>query len=45
MVESEEVDLVAAGRSLLADPEWAGKVRDGREAGLIGFAAALKRLY
>ena len=40
MVESGEVDLVAVGRSLLADPEWARKVRDGRERELKGFAAA-----
>ncbi|GAB6254392.1 NADH:flavin oxidoreductase [Bacillus cereus] len=30
MLEQEEVDLVAIGRALLADPAWAVKVRDGR---------------
>ena len=46
MVESGEVDLVAVGRSLLADPQWARKVREGRERELTGFeAASLKRLY
>lgn len=30
MVEREEVDLVAVGRALLADPGWAAKIRDGR---------------
>lgn len=30
MIEREEVDLVAVGRALLADPAWAAKVRDGR---------------
>ena len=29
-----EFDLLAVGRSLLADPEWPAKVRDGREAEL-----------
>ena len=46
MVGSGEVDLVAVGRSLLADPEWARKVREGREQELVGFAAkSLKTLY
>lgn len=40
MVGSGEVDLVAVGRALLADPAWARKVREGREQDLIGFAAA-----
>lgn len=30
MVERGEVDLVALGRPLLADPEWVTKLRDGR---------------
>ena len=30
MIERDEVDLVAVGRALLADPAWASKVRDGR---------------
>jgi len=29
-LEEHEFDLVAVGRALLADPEWAAKVRDGR---------------
>ncbi|MGG3309504.1 NADH:flavin oxidoreductase [Paenibacillus lautus] len=29
-LEEHEFDLVAIGRALLADPEWAAKVRDGR---------------
>jgi len=29
-LEENEFDLVAVGRALLADPEWAAKVRDGR---------------
>ena len=27
-----DFDLVAVGRAMLADPEWANKIRDGREA-------------
>ena len=30
MVDRGEVDLVAVGRALLSDAEWAAKVRDGR---------------
>ncbi|WP_308858177.1 hypothetical protein [Paenibacillus sp. R14(2021)] len=29
-VKREEFDLIAVGRSLLADPAWANKVREGR---------------
>lgn len=31
MLDEGEVDLVCVGRSLLADPEWAAKVRTGRD--------------
>lgn len=30
MLEREDFDLVAVGRALLADPQWAAKIRDGR---------------
>jgi 2,4-dienoyl-CoA reductase-like NADH-dependent reductase (Old Yellow Enzyme family) len=33
----EEFDLVAVGRALLTDAEWAAKVRDGRSSELRGF--------
>jgi 2,4-dienoyl-CoA reductase-like NADH-dependent reductase (Old Yellow Enzyme family) len=36
-LEREEFDLVAVGRALLTDAEWAAKVRDGRLAELRGF--------
>jgi 2,4-dienoyl-CoA reductase-like NADH-dependent reductase (Old Yellow Enzyme family) len=36
-VEREECDLVAVGRALLSDPEWAAKVRDGAFRELRGF--------
>jgi 2,4-dienoyl-CoA reductase-like NADH-dependent reductase (Old Yellow Enzyme family) len=35
--EREEFDLVAVGRALLTDAEWAAKVRDGRPTELRGF--------
>ncbi|MCP2251361.1 2,4-dienoyl-CoA reductase [Prauserella aidingensis] len=35
--ERDEFDLVAVGRALLADPEWASKVLGGREAELVPF--------
>lgn len=34
MMERGEFDLLAVGRSLLADPHWPVKVRDGRDAEL-----------
>jgi 2,4-dienoyl-CoA reductase-like NADH-dependent reductase (Old Yellow Enzyme family) len=37
MLENGEVDLVAVARALLADPEWAVKIRDGRTDQLVGF--------
>ena len=41
-----DFDLVAVGRALLADPEWALKVRDGRDAELKDFGReALAVLY
>jgi 2,4-dienoyl-CoA reductase-like NADH-dependent reductase (Old Yellow Enzyme family) len=45
-LERGDFDLVAVGRALLADPEWAVKVRDGRKEELHGFdARALASLY
>jgi 2,4-dienoyl-CoA reductase-like NADH-dependent reductase (Old Yellow Enzyme family) len=38
MIGEGEVDLVAVGRALLADPEWAAKIRDGRTAELVPYA-------
>ncbi|MNP27036.1 NADH oxidase [compost metagenome] len=34
----EEFDLVAVGRALLVDAEWAQKVRQGREADVLPFS-------
>jgi 2,4-dienoyl-CoA reductase-like NADH-dependent reductase (Old Yellow Enzyme family) len=34
----EEFDLVAVGRALLVDPDWAVKVRDGREQDILPFS-------
>lgn len=43
--EDGEFDLVAIGRALLSDPQWAAKVRDGRFDELADFSAeALKEL-
>jgi 2,4-dienoyl-CoA reductase-like NADH-dependent reductase (Old Yellow Enzyme family) len=45
MVERDEVDLVAIGRALLVDPDWAAKIRDGRPDALLPFTpAALQSL-
>ncbi|ASK64068.1 12-oxophytodienoate reductase [Virgibacillus phasianinus] len=45
-LEQEEFDLVAIGRSLLMDPEWVKKVRNGKSDDLLPFdKKALQRLY
>ncbi|MBF0705766.1 NADH:flavin oxidoreductase [Alkalihalobacillus hwajinpoensis] len=45
-LDSEEFDLVAIGRSLLMDPEWVSKVREGRADDLLPFdKEALQKLY
>ena len=41
----EEFDLVAVGRALLVDPDWAMKVKEGREHDILPFSReALGRL-
>ncbi|MBE9607453.1 NADH:flavin oxidoreductase [Acetobacteraceae bacterium H6797] len=37
-LERDEFDLVAVGRALLADPEWAVKLREGRAGEIGGFS-------
>lgn len=45
-LERDEFDLIAVGRALLGDPEWAAKVLAGRQAELRPFdAQELKTLY
>jgi 2,4-dienoyl-CoA reductase-like NADH-dependent reductase (Old Yellow Enzyme family) len=44
-LNKQEFDLVAVGRALLVDPDWAVKVRDGREQDILPFSReALKQL-
>lgn len=44
-LENQEFDLVAVGRALLVDPEWAAKIRDGRQEEILPFSReALKSL-
>ena len=46
MVRSGEADLIAVGRALLADAEWAEKMHHAREADIIPYTfRALSRLY
>jgi 2,4-dienoyl-CoA reductase-like NADH-dependent reductase (Old Yellow Enzyme family) len=46
MMERGEFELVAVGRALLQDPEWAVKVRDGRHGELQAFdRSAMATLY
>ncbi len=45
-MEKGEFDLVAIGRALLQDPQWAQKVKEGRLSELKNYdAASLKKLY
>jgi 2,4-dienoyl-CoA reductase-like NADH-dependent reductase (Old Yellow Enzyme family) len=37
-LNNDEFDLVAVGRALLVDPDWAVKVRDGREQDILPFS-------
>jgi 2,4-dienoyl-CoA reductase-like NADH-dependent reductase (Old Yellow Enzyme family) len=37
-LNKQEFDLVAVGRALLVDPDWAIKVRDGREQDILPFS-------
>ena len=44
-LDADEFDLVAVGRALLADPQWADKVREGRFEDIAPFSReALKTL-
>ncbi|MBE1493819.1 2,4-dienoyl-CoA reductase-like NADH-dependent reductase (Old Yellow Enzyme family) [Amycolatopsis lexingtonensis] len=36
-LEADEFDVVAVGRSLLADPEWTAKILDGRDDEVVPF--------
>lgn len=46
MMQAEEFDLIAVGRALLADPEWADKIRRGQEEDIIPFSRrSLARLF
>jgi 2,4-dienoyl-CoA reductase-like NADH-dependent reductase (Old Yellow Enzyme family) len=45
-LNKEEFDLVAVGRALLVDPDWALKVREGREQDILPFSRdALMQLH
>ncbi|MDY7559057.1 NADH:flavin oxidoreductase [Pseudomonas sp. 10B1] len=37
-LNDDEFDLVAVGRALLVDPDWAQKVREGREQDILAFS-------
>jgi 2,4-dienoyl-CoA reductase-like NADH-dependent reductase (Old Yellow Enzyme family) len=36
-LQNDEFDLVAVGRALLVDPEWAKKIQEGRTDDLVPF--------
>lgn len=39
-MEADEFDVVAVGRSLLADPDWTAKILDGRDDDIVPFTPA-----
>jgi 2,4-dienoyl-CoA reductase-like NADH-dependent reductase (Old Yellow Enzyme family) len=46
LLERGDFDLVAVGRALLQDPEWATKVKEGRNEDLMAFErSAMAKLY
>ncbi|MDC0885436.1 12-oxophytodienoate reductase, partial [Gammaproteobacteria bacterium] len=40
-----EFDLIAVGRALLSDPDWANKVQDGKEDQIIPFDKSFVENY
>ncbi|MFF3544037.1 NADH:flavin oxidoreductase [Streptomyces platensis] len=42
-LDRDEFDLVAIGRALLGDPEWAAKILEGRTDALVPFDASMLR--
>ncbi|WP_018634282.1 NADH:flavin oxidoreductase [Neomegalonema perideroedes] len=40
-MEREEFDLIAVGRALISDPDWAAKTRDGKSGAPKGFERAM----
>ncbi len=44
-LEHHEFDLVAVGRALLSDAEWANKVREGRENEIVEFETKFMTVY
>ncbi|BBI33530.1 NADH:flavin oxidoreductase [Cohnella abietis] len=45
-LDNQEFDLVAVGRSLMADPEWTEKIRTGRDEEITPFTAdTVAKLY
>lgn len=40
-LERDEFDMVAVGRALISDPEWAAKTLRGRTADIIPFTAEM----
>ena len=40
-----EFDLIAVGRALLSDPDWANKVQDGQEDQMVPFDKSVVENY
>ena len=44
-LNKSEFDLIAVGRALLSDPEWANKVQNGQEKDIIPFDKSFVENY
>ena len=45
IVFNSEFDLIAVGRALLSDPEWANKVQNGQEKDIVPFDKSFVENY
>ena len=45
IVIKSEFDLIAVGRALLSDPDWANKVQDGKEDQIVPFDKSFVENY
>ena len=44
-LDKSEFDLIAVGRALLSDPDWANKVQDGKEDQIVPFDKSFVENY
>ena len=44
-LNNNEFDLIALGRILLSDPNWANKVKDGKESSIVPYNKSFAENY